>query len=99
VFRFIVNEKSATADRELTEVSGNESFGGSCDDVLSDEIADALCGVCTGFDGSADASDITSNDGRYETAADLNTFDNLHVGSLCHCIGCFNECNQTLCFD
>jgi hypothetical protein len=83
----------------LTQIGGNETFGGTGDDVLGYQFSQTAGSICTGFNGSADAADIAADNGRYQSAADLNPFDNLHICGFHHCIGRFNKSDQSLCFD
>jgi hypothetical protein len=69
------------------------------DDVNADEFANALRGGAAGVGGGFHGAYVTGNHYGDETAADALLAQQLHVGSLYHCVGCFYSADQTFCFN
>ena len=51
------------------------------------EFADSFCGRGASVNRSANASNVAANNRRDQTAADLNTLNNLDVGRFRHRVG------------
>ena len=83
----------------LAEKSGGKSFCRTGDDVAADQVTDLGSGAGTGFDGRPYAAHIAADDGRYQSAADVDTFDDFNAGCLYHGIGGFDQCQQSFGFN
>jgi hypothetical protein len=69
----------------------DHALGRTRDDVRGNQFADRLRGRGAGVDRGANASDVAANNGRNETAADLNAFDHFNVGGFRHRVGRVDE--------
>lgn len=91
--------KPAAAIGCLGQKSFRQSFGRTWNDVAAAKVADLRRGGRAGFDSSSHAADVSADNSGYQSAADVDSFDDLHVGGFGHRVGGFDQSQQTVRFD